>query len=58
MFVDDCAEAIRRITEKGQIGEVYNIGTEFEMPNLHVTQIIHTEVAKLMGRYMEVPSKL
>lgn len=26
MYVDDCAEAIRRVTESGKIGEIYNIG--------------------------------
>ena len=50
MFVDDCAEAIRRVTESGRIGEIYNIGTEFEKPNLHVTEMIHDRVGKVTGR--------
>jgi nucleoside-diphosphate-sugar epimerase len=52
MYVDDCAEAIRRITENGRIGQVYNIGTEFEIPNLHLTEVLHAKVEKLMFRYV------
>ena len=50
MFVNDCAEAIRRITENGKLGEIYNIGTDFEMANLHVTQMIHKVVSEIMDR--------
>lgn len=50
MYVNDCAEAIRRITERGEFGQVYNIGTEFEIPNLHLTEILHAKVEKLMSR--------
>jgi dTDP-D-glucose 4,6-dehydratase len=50
MFVDDCAEAIRRVTEHGKIAECYNIGIEFEKANLHLTQMIHQIVGKLMQR--------
>ncbi|KAL3103268.1 hypothetical protein niasHS_002454 [Heterodera schachtii] len=50
MYVDDCAEAIRRITERGRIGQTYNIGTEFEKCNLHLTEMLHEKVQKLMDR--------
>jgi len=50
MFVDDCAEAILRVTEQGTIGECYNIGIEFEKANIHLTQMIHQFVGKLMQR--------
>jgi len=55
MFVDDCAEAIRRVTERGRLGQTYNIGTEFEMHNLHLTGMLHEKVEKLMSR---TPSKI
>ncbi|KAI6190904.1 DTDP-D-glucose 4,6-dehydratase [Aphelenchoides bicaudatus] len=50
MFVDDCAEAILRVTEQGQIAECYNIGIEFEKANLHLTQMIHQIVNKVLQR--------
>uniref|UniRef100_A0A0N5B1F9 dTDP-D-glucose 4,6-dehydratase n=1 Tax=Syphacia muris TaxID=451379 RepID=A0A0N5B1F9_9BILA len=50
MFVDDCAEAIKRVTETGRIGETYNIGTEFETTNYSVTEKIHNIVQKKMHR--------
>ncbi|TKR81871.1 hypothetical protein L596_015673 [Steinernema carpocapsae] len=50
MYVDDCAEAIRRVTECGELGEVYNIGTDFEKSNISLTRMIHELVAKLTGR--------
>jgi dTDP-glucose 4,6-dehydratase len=55
MYVDDCAEAIRKVTEQGRLGEIYNIGTEFEKPNLHLTQMIHETVEKLL---MRTPTKI
>ncbi|KAI1730944.1 GDP-mannose 4,6 dehydratase domain-containing protein [Ditylenchus destructor] len=50
MYVDDCAEAIRRVTEQGRLGQVYNIGTEFEKCNLHLTEMIHENVGKILAR--------
>ena len=50
MYVDDCAEAIRRVTERGRIGHIYNIGTDFEKANLHLTEMLHSKVQKLMAR--------
>lgn len=55
MFVDDCAEAIVRVTEQGRNGECYNIGIEFEKANLHLTQMIHDIVTKLMSREPKKP---
>uniref|UniRef100_A0AC34RPJ4 NAD(P)-binding domain-containing protein n=1 Tax=Panagrolaimus sp. JU765 TaxID=591449 RepID=A0AC34RPJ4_9BILA len=55
MFVEDCAEAIKRVTEFGKIGEVYNIGIDFEKSNLEVTKIIHHTVAKLLKRPQTEP---
>lgn len=50
MYVEDCARAIRKVTEKGRLGQVYNVGTDFETCNLHLTQMIHQQVEKLLLR--------
>ena len=50
MFVEDCAEAIRKVTEQGRLGQIYNIGTEFEKCNLHLTEMIHEKVEKLLSK--------
>ncbi len=46
IYVDDCSEAIRRITERGRLGQIYNIGTEFELENIDLTRMIHEKTAK------------
>ncbi|VDK48825.1 unnamed protein product [Anisakis simplex] len=56
MYVDDCAEAVRRITESGRLGETYNIGTDFEKCNYDLTVQIHQTVAKLLNRPQTVPT--
>lgn len=48
--MDDCADAIRRVCEIGKIGEIYNIGTEFEITNYDVTMLIHQTVNELLKR--------
>lgn len=53
MYVEDCSEAIRRVAEDGQLGEVYNIGTDFEITNIELTRKIHDIVNKLQKRYVE-----
>uniref|UniRef100_A0A0K0F3U3 dTDP-D-glucose 4,6-dehydratase n=1 Tax=Strongyloides venezuelensis TaxID=75913 RepID=A0A0K0F3U3_STRVS len=55
MYVDDCAEAIKRVTEKGKISQIYNIGTEFEKANLHLTQQIHSIVNTITQREATEP---
>lgn len=50
MYVDDCAEAILKVTENGRLGETYNIGTDFEKRNYDLTLQIHDTVAKLLDR--------
>ncbi len=40
MFVDDNANAVLQIMEKGKLGEVYNIGSGFEMQNLDVVRLV------------------
>jgi len=40
IFVEDCAEGVLTITEKGKIGEVYNLGSGEERENLEVAKSI------------------
>lgn len=40
LFVDDHARALRRVLERGQVGETYNIGGCNERTNLEVVQTI------------------
>lgn len=40
LFVDDCAEAILKVLEKGKIGEVYNIGSNQEKQNIEVAKLL------------------
>lgn len=44
IYVDDNCEAIMRVLQKGQIGEIYNIGGNNELSN---NQIVDTILAKL-----------
>ncbi|VDM51624.1 unnamed protein product [Angiostrongylus costaricensis] len=56
MYVEDCSEAIKRVAESGQLGEVYNIGTDFEITNVDLTRKIHSIVNKLKKRGESSPS--
>ena len=40
LFVEDHCSAIRRVLEKGRIGETYNIGGNSERPNIEVVNAI------------------
>lgn len=44
IFTDDHCAAIDTIMKKGQLGEVYNIGTGFEKTNLETTKFILREM--------------
>lgn len=46
LYVSDCAKAIGTIIEKGQLGEIYNIGSGFEQDNLTTVR----SVLKMMGK--------
>ena len=45
LYVDDNCRAIRDVLEKGQIGDVYNIGSGKERTNLEVVESICTAMA-------------
>lgn len=40
LYVDDCAQAIIEILERGKVGEIYNVGSGFEMSNIEVVRAI------------------
>jgi len=40
LFVEDTAQAIAKIIEKGKVGEVYNVGSECEETNIKVVKTI------------------
>ncbi|VDD86975.1 unnamed protein product [Enterobius vermicularis] len=50
LFVDDAAEGIRAVAERGKIGDTYNLGTYFEMNILDLAHKIQAEVDKQLGR--------
>eukprot|EP00455_Lapot_gusevi_P001944 TRINITY_DN1074_c0_g1_i1.p1 TRINITY_DN1074_c0_g1~~TRINITY_DN1074_c0_g1_i1.p1 ORF type:complete len:373 (-),score=121.63 TRINITY_DN1074_c0_g1_i1:169-1287(-) len=43
IFVDDVARAFDAILHKGKTGEIYNIGTQFEISNLEVARTLLAE---------------
>lgn len=46
IFTEDHCRAIDAILQKGEIGEVYNIGTGNEIPNIEITKILLNELGK------------
>jgi len=40
LYVEDVANAFDTITHKGAVGNVYNIGTDFEISNLDVARLL------------------
>lgn len=58
LFVEDCAKAVCFIYERGQIGEIYNVGGGSEVSNIQLTKSILKEfgVGEEMIQY--VPDRL
>jgi len=46
LFVSDCADAVFKILEQGQAGEIYNVGSGEEKKNLDVVQ----SILKILGK--------
>jgi len=46
LYVGDCADAVHVILKKGKIGEIYNIGSYYECPNIKTAKI----ALKLLGK--------
>jgi len=55
IHVDDIASAFDKIIHKGQLGEIYNIGSENEYTVNEVTKILVNKIKKekYMGRFVE-----
>ena len=50
LYVDDHAEAIWSIVERGRSGETYNVGGEGERTNLEIIRLLIQEVATATGK--------
>jgi dTDP-glucose 4,6-dehydratase len=46
LFVEDCAKGVLALLEKGEPGQIYNIGSDEERPNLEVVR----KVLSLLGK--------
>lgn len=46
LYVQDCAEGILRITEKGRIGEIYNLGSGHHEKNIDIVK----RILKILGK--------
>jgi dTDP-glucose 4,6-dehydratase len=56
-YVADHCEAIDLVLQGGQIGEVYNIGTGSEMPNIEMTRLILEILGKPESLVRHVPDR-
>ncbi|KAK0393163.1 hypothetical protein QR680_000082 [Steinernema hermaphroditum] len=50
LYVDDAAAGIQAVVEKGGIGQIYNLGTYFEMNVLDLAYKVQAEVDKQLNR--------
>lgn len=46
LYVEDCAEAVLEIVEKGAVGEIYNVGSGIERKNIEVVKAILSLLCK------------
>jgi len=46
LYVEDCAEAVRTVLERGKIGEAYNIGSGIEKKNIDIAE----KIVKILGK--------
>lgn len=58
LYVIDNCSAIDLILHKGKIGEIYNIGGSFEIPNIELTRIILKLIGKTDKLIYYVPDRL
>jgi len=55
LYVEDHCEALRLVLEKGQVGEVYNIGGRCEKTNLEIVQTLCSHLDQLRPDSPYVP---
>jgi dTDP-glucose 4,6-dehydratase len=58
LYVTDNCGAIDLILHKGKIGEIYNIGGSFEIPNIELTNIILKFLGKTDKMINYVPDRM
>ncbi|HAZ09713.1 MAG TPA: dTDP-glucose 4,6-dehydratase [Candidatus Omnitrophica bacterium] len=58
LYVIDNCSAIDLVLHKGKIGEIYNIGGSFEIPNIELTKIILKLIGKTDKMISHVPDRL
>ncbi|KAF8360730.1 hypothetical protein PRIPAC_87653, partial [Pristionchus pacificus] len=56
LFVDDAARGIQAIAESGVLGDVYNLGTYFEMNVADLAHAVQKEVDTQLGREHHPPN--
>jgi dTDP-glucose 4,6-dehydratase len=56
-YVVDHCEAIDLVLQRGEIGEVYNVGTGSEMPNIEMTRLILEILGKPESLVRHVPDR-
>ncbi|CAD5222176.1 unnamed protein product [Bursaphelenchus xylophilus] len=50
LYVDDAARGICLATEKGKVGQIYNLGTYYEKNVIELAHCVQAEVDKQLGR--------
>nr|MBU1328561.1 dTDP-glucose 4,6-dehydratase [Candidatus Omnitrophota bacterium] len=58
LYVIDNCSAIDLVLHKGKIGEIYNIGGSFEIPNIELTKIVLKLIGKTDKMISYVPDRL
>ncbi|MBI4395400.1 MAG: dTDP-glucose 4,6-dehydratase [Candidatus Omnitrophica bacterium] len=58
LYVEDCAQAVDFIFERGTTGEIYNVGSGSEVTNLELTRKILREFGKTDERIQYVQDRL
>jgi UDP-glucose 4,6-dehydratase len=53
LAVEDFADAVVLLMQKGKLGEIYNVGSDDELTNLDVAQMIATELNRPAGEMIE-----
>jgi len=57
IYVDDVSTALDAVFNKGEIGEIYNIGTHDEISNLELTKMLINKLGKTEDYILHVPDR-
>lgn len=50
IYVEDFARAIMKVTQKGKIGDTYNVGSSNEIPNIDMVKMVCLEVDRQLSK--------